>query len=118
MFLRVLANFDLVLSPLGVGVSDLFVATEFAATLQRFKLPGWFVGNALPQGRARRLEFAEGLELYDYMNVCPVQVVNRVAHVDAARHGMSACEWEPDGPAAGEIDELWRWVAQQLGLDV
>ena len=70
MFLRVLGNLDLVLSPLGVGVSDLFVATEFAATLQRFKLPGWFVGNALPQGKARRLVFAEELKSYDYMNVC------------------------------------------------
>ena len=47
-----------------------------------------------------------------------MQVVNRVAHVDAAKRGMSACEWEPDGPAAGEIEELWRWVAQHLGLDV
>ena len=51
------------------------------------------------------------------MNVCPVQVVNRVAHIDAARRGLSACEWEPGGQAAGEIDELWRWVAERLELE-
>ena len=118
LFLRVLGSLDLVLSPLGVGVSDLFVATEFAATLQRFKVPGWFVGNALPPGNVRRTGFAESLEPYEYMNVCPVQVVNRVAHVDAARRGLSACEWEPGGRASGEIDELWSWVVQRLGLDV
>ena len=117
LFLRVLGSLDMVLSPLGAGVSDLFVATEFAATLQRFKLPGWFVGNALPHGKARRLGFAHDLKSYDYMNVCPVQVVNRVAHVDAARRGLSACEWEPGGRAAVEIDELWWWVAERLELD-
>ena len=118
LFLRVVGSLDMVLSPLGVGVSDLFVATEFAATLHRFKVPGWFVGNALPPGNARRVGFAESLGNYDYMSVCPVQVVNRVAHVDAARRGLSACEWEPDGRAAGEIDELWTWVVEKLGLDI
>ena len=118
LFLRVVGSLDLVLSPLGVGVSDLFVATEFAATLHRFKVPGWFVGNALPSGKSRRAGFAESLEVYEYMNVCPVQVVNRVAHVDAARRGLSACEWEPGGRAASEIDELWTWVSESLGLDV
>ena len=117
LFLRVLGSLDLVLSPLGVGASDLFVAAEFASTLQRFKMPGWFVGNALPHGKARRGGFAEELESYEYMNVCPVQVVNRVAHIDAARRGLSACEWEPGGQAAGEIDELWRWVAERLELE-
>ena len=39
LFLRLLGNLDLILSPLGPGVSDLFVAAEFAATLQRFNLP-------------------------------------------------------------------------------
>ncbi len=117
LFLRVLGSLDMVLSPLGAGVSDLFVATEFAATLQRFKLPGWFVGNGLPHGRARRQVFAQELKSYGYMNICPVQVVSRVAHVDAARRGLSACEWEPGGQAAVEIDELWRWVAERLALD-
>ena len=116
LFLRVLGSLDMVLSPLGAGVSDLFVATEFAATLQRFKLPGWFVGNALPHGRARRLGFAQELQSYDYISVCPVQVVSRIAHVDAARRGLSACEWEPGGPAAVEIDQLWWWVAERLEL--
>ena len=116
LFLRVLGSLDMVLSPLGVGASDLFVATEFASTLQRFALPGWFVGNALPPGKTRRGVFADELESYDYMQVCPVQVVSRVAHIDAARRGMSACEWEPGGQAALEIDELWRWVADRLEL--
>ena len=118
LFLRVLGSLDMVLSPLGVGASDLFVATEFATTLQRFALSGWFVGNALPPGKTRRGGFADELDSYGYMQVCPVQVVSRVAHIDAARRGMSACEWEPEGQAASEIDELWRWVAERLGLEV
>ena len=117
LFLRLLGSLDLVLSPLGVGVSDLFVATEFATTLHRFNLPGWFVGNTLPPGKARREEFAEALQSYEYINVCPVQVVNRVAHIDAARRGLSACEWEPNGQAAREIDKLWGWVAERLEVD-
>lgn len=117
LFLRVLGALDMVLSPLGVGASDLFVAAEFASTLDRFRLPGWFVGNALPHGRTRRGEFAHELASYEYMKVCPVQVVNRVAHIDAARRGLSACEWEPDGQAAEEIEELWRWVAERLELE-
>lgn len=116
LFLRLLGNLDLVLSPLGPGVSDLFVAAEFAATLQRFNLPGWLVGNTLQPGKARREEFAASLHSYDYINLCPVQVVNRVAHIDAARRGLSACEWDPNGQAANEINELWSWVSDKLEL--
>ena len=116
LFLRVLGSLDLVLSPLGMGASDVFVAADFALTLQRFKLPAWFFGNALPPGKNRRVVFEQELNSYDYMKVCPVQVVNRVAHIDATRRGLSACEWEPEGQAAREIGMLWDWVAQCLHL--
>ena len=70
LFLRVLGSLDLVLSPLGMGASDVFVAADFALTLQRFKLPAWFFGNALllrqePSGGVRTgtafLRLHEGL---------------------------------------------------------
>ena len=39
-----------------------------------------------------------------------------MAHIDAARRGLSACEWDPNGQAANEINELWSWVSDKLEL--
>ena len=108
-------SLDLVLSPLGMGASDVFVAADFALTLQRFKLPAWFFGNALPPGKNRRVVFEQELNSYDYMKVCPVQVVNRVAHIDATRRAQRL-RMGAEGQAAREIGMLWDWVAQCLHL--
>ncbi len=50
------------------------------------------------------------------VRVCPVQLGDRVAFVNALVSGQSATEWEPDGKAALEVARLWKWLSRELGL--
>ena len=112
---RVLASMDLVLCPVGMGAPDMLVASNFAWIARRMDLPVVFVGNDLEPGRRRRAELVKDLEAMA-VPVCPVMVQSRVAHIDAMKRGQSAAELAPESPAARELQELWRWVADQMGV--
>ena len=114
---RVLANMDLILCPVAMGAPDLLVASNFAWIAKRMSLPTVFVGNNLPPGRKRRLELTQELEALE-LPVCPAFVQCRVAHLDAMSHGQSACEWAPTSPAAQELQLLWEWIAEEMGITV
>ena len=114
---RVLANMDLVLSPVNMGAPDMLVASNFAWIAKRMSLPVVFVGNNLSSGRKRRQELTEELEAME-MPVCPVLIQSRVAHLDAMNRGQSACEWAPTSPAAQELQNLWKWIAEKLCIAV
>ena len=114
---RVLANMDLVLCPVAMGAPDLLVANNFAWIAHRMSLPVVFVGNNLPPGRRRRQEFMQELEAME-LPVCPTFVQCRVAHLDAMSRGQTACEWAPISPAARELEDLWQWIAEEMGITV
>ena len=114
---RVLAGMDLVLCPVGLGAPDLLVASNFAWIARRMSLPVVFVGNNLSPGRRRREELVKELETME-LPVCPALVQSRVAHLDAMNRGQSASESAPGSPADREMQELWRWIAEELGIDL
>lgn len=44
-------------------------------------------------------------------------VIHRLkVHRDASREGMTACELEPEGKAASELQALWDWVNAELQI--
>ena len=108
---------DLVLCPVGLGAPDLLVASNFAWIARRMSLPVVFVGNNLSPGRRRREELVQELEAME-LPVCPAFVQSRVAHLDAMNRGQSASESAPGSPADRELQELWRWIAEELGIGV
>ena len=114
---RVLASMDLVLCPVGMGAPDLLVASNFAWIARRMSLPVVFVGNNLSPGRRRREELIQELEAME-LPVCPVLVQSRVAHLDAMNRGQSASELAPGSPAGRELQDLWQWIAGELGITV
>ena len=114
---RVLANMDLVLCPVAMGAPDLLVASNFAWIAKRMSLPVVFVGNNLPAGRRRRKDLTDELESLE-LPVCPAFIQSRVAHLDAMSRGQSACEWAPGSPAAQELQVLWEWIAEEMGITV
>jgi chromosome partitioning protein len=46
--------------------------------------------------------------------VCPAAMAQRVAHPYASANGQTAQEWEPDGPAAAEVQAVWKWAKEIL----
>lgn len=110
---RFLSEMDMVLSPVGVGPSDLVSARGFLQTLQRSEVNLVFVANGVNAGRGRLEELHEVLGEKGG-RVCPVVLRRRVAHMDALRAGQGVCEYAPSSPAAAEVEALWRWVAHEV----
>jgi chromosome partitioning protein len=52
------------------------------------------------------------------IEVCPVRLHQRAAYYNGLGAGRSSAEWEPGGKAAGEAQDLWKWVCTQAGIDV
>ena len=111
-----LRNMDLILSPVGLGASDLLTAANFSSLARQFDLPVVFLANNIPIYRSRREELQRELDELG-VEVCPVTVQRRVAHLDALRDGRGVCEVFPESKAALEIDGLWSWVCGRVGLD-
>ena len=114
---RLLSEMDLVLSPVGAGAADLLAAANFAAAVRgmRFDLPLVFLPNNVPHIRRRREVLLEELGVME-VEVCPVTVQRRVAHLDSLRSGLGVCEAFPLSTAASEIGALWDWVCRRVGL--
>ena len=112
---RLLAETDLVISPVGAGASDLLTVADFVWTINRLKLPVVFLPNNVPQWQSRQNKMLSELAALE-VEICPVMVQHRVAHLDSLRAGMGVCEAFPDSVAASEINALWDWVCRRVGI--
>jgi len=50
------------------------------------------------------------------MRVCPVRLGDRVAYNRCLISGQTAQEFEPQGKAAREIEQLHMWACEQVGM--
>ena len=113
---RLLSEVDLVISPVGVGAADLMAVASFIWTIEKLELPVVFLPNNVPQWQSRQNELLSELSELE-VEVCPVMVQRRVAHMDSLRAGMGVCEAFPNSVAASEINALWEWVCLRVGLE-
>lgn len=67
----------------------------------------------LTQTPWRSYRIAEANELLgESLKVCPVNIVSRTAYQDALGLGLGVTEFDPEGKAAEEMTELWKWIRQ------
>ena len=107
---------DLVLIPCQLRIFDLDAIKVTAGLVKDIRKPAFVVFNRTPS-RAPNL-FAQGSEVVSAMGlqVAPVMLVERAAYHHAEQEGKAAQEIAPDGKAAAEIAELWRWLCGQLRI--
>jgi chromosome partitioning protein len=107
---------DAILIPCRPGILDL---RAIGPTVQIAKLagkPAAVVLNACPpQGRALSDEAEEAVKGYG-MAVAPVRLVQRAAYAHSLAGGQTAQEYEPNGKAAEEINQLFKWTCQLVGM--
>ncbi|HYI82126.1 MAG TPA: ParA family partition ATPase [Acetobacteraceae bacterium] len=106
---------DLVIIPCRPAAFDLEAveATLGLATITR--KPAWVVLNAAPN-RGRIAEEAKaGLEERG-AQCAPTVMCQRVAYSHSVIDGRTALEFEPDGKAAEEVRDLFRWTCRQVGM--
>jgi chromosome partitioning protein len=68
------------------------------------------VSNAPIQG-SRHIQAKESIESMGF-TMCPVVVFHRAAFHDAPLSGLGVQEYEPDGKAAQEITELYKYISE------
>jgi chromosome partitioning protein len=105
---------DLVLIPSRPQVYDL---ETLAASKEIVELAGgplaFVVLNAVPP-QGRRHEEARAVIAELNLPVCPTILVQRAAYGDAPNAGQGVTEYEPDGKAAEEIREVWKFTSKLL----
>lgn len=77
--------------------------------------PTVVVINAAPPQGQRHVEAAQAAEGYGFQT-CPVVLHQRTVFGDAPNGGLAVSEYEPEGKAAQEVRELFRFVYKMVNL--
>jgi chromosome partitioning protein len=103
---------DLCIIPCRPTPGDMKATPPTVATIQRLKKDAAFVLTQTPPRSYRNSEAEKGLSMLGM--VCPHLIVLRNSYQDAQGAGLGVTEFEPDGKAAREIRDLWKWISRKL----
>jgi chromosome partitioning protein len=104
---------DLVVIPCGPSAPDLESIGATIHILQETKTPGVIVLNQGRPGSSINHKAVAVLKQYG-LSVCSTQVMRRAALADAFTDGRAVVELEPNGKAAAEITQSWKWIVKQV----
>ena len=108
---------DLVLIPCKPSIYDLETLQTTRELVERSaaRCPPVVVLNAAPPQGSRNEQAVQAIRSIG-IAVCPAQIGQRVAFEYAAQLGQSVAEYEPDGKAASEIQQLYTSICQLLDV--
>lgn len=104
---------DLVVIPCGPTAPDLEAIGATIHILQETKTAGVIVLNHGRPGSSINQKAMEVLKQYG-LPVCSVPIMRRAALADAFTDGRAVVELEPEGKAASEITQSWKWIVKQM----
>jgi chromosome partitioning protein len=107
---------DLILIPCRAGILDLRAIATTARIVKVTGKPAFVVLNAAPVRAPRLMEDATAAVQQHGLAVAPVIIHQRSAYSHALTAGQTAEEYEPEGKAAEEIGELFKWLGTLLAL--
>jgi chromosome partitioning protein len=102
-------NADLVLIPCRAAAFDLEAIQTTLDLSKTVGKPAYVVLNAVPPRSGIGNEAARGL-IERGASVAPRQLTHRAAYGHGVIDGRTAQEYDPEGKAAAEIRELYKWV--------
>jgi chromosome partitioning protein len=107
---------DLILVPCQPSIMDLRALRKTAELLEHVKKPTYAVLNGVaPQGSVAD-EAANAITAQFKLRVAPARLGERVAYNRCLIGGQTAQEYEPDGKAAQEVMELYKWASNLVGV--
>ena len=107
---------DLVLVPCQPSIMDLRAMRKTVDLLRLVKVPTAAVLNNVPPYGSIGDEAAETIMADFGIAVCPVRLGDRVAYNRCLITGQVAQEFEPQGKAAREVEQLYMWTCAQLAM--
>ena len=106
---------DLVLIPCRPAAFDLEAIETTLLLTRTTGKPAYVVLNAVPPRNAIGEEAAAGLAARG-AQVAPHQLTHRAAFTHGVIDGRTAQEFEPQGKAAKEVDQLYLWLCGVVGM--
>jgi chromosome partitioning protein len=107
---------DLILVPCQPSIMDLRALRKTAELLQHVKKPTYVVLNGVaPQGVVAD-EAAKAITEQYKLPVAPIRLGDRVAYNRCLIAGATAQEYEPEGKAAEELMQLYKWTSKLVGM--
>lgn len=109
---------DLIIIPCPPTGPDLYAMQMTAQLVQIVNRPAIFVLNRGPSANTRNVDSRNFLTILGGkygIEVCPVEVMQRMAHVKAYEAGKTAREFEPRSKAAQEMEALEDWITKNYG---
>ena len=106
---------DMCLIPARSSPADIEAALPTLGIARKFGKPFAFVLNQTPPRGFRPSEAAAALNAAGVL-AFPF-IVQRNDHQDSLGAGFAVTEFAPDGKAAKEINDLWRWVWEKLAVE-
>ena len=106
---------DLVLIPCRPAILDIEAITNTLGLVKTTRTPVFVVMNAIAAQGHNGDEAAEAIAALE-VNVCPVRLANRVAFSRSLLTGQVAQEFEAQGKAAQEIEQLHTFMCAQLNV--
>lgn len=103
---------DLVIVPTRPSPHDLRAVPATVGMVEKAQRRMVFVMNAAT--KRARLTGQTAIELSQHGTVAPATLHHRQDYAAAMIDGRTSQELDPEGPAAEEINSLWRYVASQL----
>jgi chromosome partitioning protein len=110
--LRAIEFADLVVVPVQPSPDDVEAVGATIGLVERADSPMVFVVNRVKPRVGLTSEAV--IALSQGGPVAPVQIWDRVAHVDARIYGQTAVERQPASKAAAEMTALWNYLSQRL----
>lgn len=104
---------DLVLIPCRPSAADLRAIRASIDLARIAETPAAVVLNAAPPANPLTAQAQEAVAGYG-VELCPVVVHQRIAHVHAFTAGRTASETEPQSQAAAEITALFAWLQERM----
>ena len=104
---------DLILIPCRPAYFDLEAMANTLRLLRTTGKPLWAVLNAVAPFGSEAEEAAETIRALE-LHLCAAQLGRRIAFSRAVSAGLAAQEYEPDGKAAEEVQQLYELVSEAL----
>lgn len=107
---------DLILIPCRPSAFDLDAIKQTARMAKDSGKPAYVVVNAGPHSGTVIFDDVSAVVKTFGLEIAPHRLTDRAAFRRSARQGRAVMETEPDGKAAEEVGNLYRWLTGVLGI--
>jgi len=106
---------DFILIPCRPAILDLRAINHTIDLVRIAGKPAAVILNCVPARGSLAEEATQAVKGYG-IDIAPVQIGQRAAYLHSLTAGLASQEYEPDGKAAAEIQQLYAWTCRQVGV--